>query len=119
MQGIFFLKHKVLNPRLNMLQCHRYPLEMVEVISQQNNYFSVMFFFIATLKVWKSVSLLDFFIPLLYTLFFILCFFKEDGYYDFENERVNWPTCQVDVECPIPPPIPTDEEYVLKKVKYS
>ena len=70
MQGIFFLKHKVLNPRLNMLQCHRYPLEMVEVISQQNNYFSVMFFFIATLKVWKSVSLLDFFIPLLYTLFY-------------------------------------------------
>ena len=47
--------------------------------------------------------------------FSMLC--KEDGFYgDFENSRENWPTCLQDVECEIPPEIPTSSEYVLKKV---
>ena len=47
--------------------------------------------------------------------FSMLC--KEDGFYgDFENSRENWPTCLQDVECDIPPEIPTNSEYVLKKV---
>ena len=41
---------------------------------------------------------------------------QEDGEYDFVDERDNWPTCLEDIECnEVPPKIPTDPEYVLKK----
>ena len=40
---------------------------------------------------------------------------KEDGNYEFVDKRENWPTCLVDVECPIPPEIPYNEEYVHNK----
>ena len=45
--------------------------------------------------------------------FSILC--KPDGTYDFVNERSKWPTCLSDVQCDIPPVIPTNPEYVLNK----
>ena len=40
---------------------------------------------------------------------------KEDGFYDFVDQRENWPTCLEDIECPTPPEIPFNEEYVHKK----
>ena len=50
--------------------------------------------------------------------FSILC--KDDGSYDFVDERGNWPTCLQDIQCfDTPPPIPTNEEYVNKKVRNS
>ena len=44
----------------------------------------------------------------------MLC--KDNGQYDFDNARENWPTCLEDVQCPVPPEIPTSSEYVQKKV---
>ena len=46
--------------------------------------------------------------------FSIFC--KADGFFDFVDERRNWPTCLEDITCPdIPPEIPTNPEYVLNK----
>lgn len=46
--------------------------------------------------------------------FSILC--KEDGTYEFENKRENWPTCVSDINCTdFPPEIPTNPEYELNK----
>ena len=49
--------------------------------------------------------------------FSMLC--KDDGHYEFDNARENWPTCLQDVECPVPPEIPTSPEYTLKKVNFN
>ena len=40
--------------------------------------------------------------------------FKEDGFYDFVDERGNWPTCLEDIECDeTPPEIPTNPGWKL------
>ena len=43
--------------------------------------------------------------------FDILC--KPDGLYDFVDERGNWPTCLQDITCPLPPEIPSHDDYSL------
>lgn len=40
---------------------------------------------------------------------------KPDGTYDFVDVRGNWPTCLGDIQCDIPPVIPTNPEYILNK----
>ena len=63
-------------------------------------------------------SKLYFYVKIL-SLDFIKCIInlQEDGTYEFTNVRENWPTCLEDIQCDIPPPVPTNEEYTLKKVR--
>ena len=43
---------------------------------------------------------------------------REDGGFEFEDLRENWPTCLVDILCDeLPPEIPTHSEYIEQKVR--